>query len=127
MVIFKSNFEDVSKNTYYYDAVGIAKALGITTGDGKNNFHPADYITRQEMMTLTNRALEIKGIVDKEIDTSILDTFADKNLISSYATASIARLMDEGLIKGSDNKINPLSNTTRAEAAVFLYRIYNKY
>jgi hypothetical protein len=31
------------------------------------------------------------------------------------------------LIVGSDDKLNPLGNTTRAEAAVFLYRIYDKY
>jgi len=46
-------------------------------------------------------------------------------LIADYAIDSIASLVKEGLIVGSAGKLNPLDNTTRAEAAVFLYRIYN--
>ncbi|MGE5485140.1 MAG: S-layer homology domain-containing protein [Ignavibacteriales bacterium] len=36
-------------------------------------------------------------------------------------------LVKEGLIAGSGDTINPRANATRAEAAVFLCRIYNKY
>jgi len=35
-------------------------------------------------------------------------------------------MVSEGIIKGDGKNINPLKNTTRAEAAVILYRIYNK-
>jgi len=31
---FENNFNDVSKENYYYEAVGIARKLGITTGNG---------------------------------------------------------------------------------------------
>lgn len=37
---------------------------------------------------------------------------------------SIANLVKEGLIKGAGDRIDARNNTTRAEAAVFLYRIY---
>ncbi|MCR4430200.1 MAG: S-layer homology domain-containing protein [Tepidanaerobacteraceae bacterium] len=53
--------------------------------------------------------------------------FTDKSLIASYAVEGIATLVKEGLIAGSANKINPKSNATRAEAAVLLCGIYNKY
>lgn len=36
----KANFADVSTSDYYYEAVGIAKAVGITTGIGNNRFNP---------------------------------------------------------------------------------------
>jgi len=35
-----SNFDDVSEKDYYYEYVGIAKELGITTGVGNNKFNP---------------------------------------------------------------------------------------
>jgi len=51
--------------------------------------------------------------------------FADADMVASYAVESIAKLVRMGLITGSDGRINPLGNTTRAEAAVLLYRVYN--
>lgn len=48
-----------------------------------------------------------------------------KNEISDYAVKCIAALVKDGLIAGTGNKLNPRAYTTRAEAAVFLYRIYN--
>jgi S-layer homology domain. len=47
--------------------------------------------------------------------------------LADYATESLLTLIKEGLIIGDGDKLNPLEQTTRAEAAVFLYRIYNKY
>lgn len=57
--------------------------------------------------------------------TEDLQQFSDRGLVASYAVDSVASVVKEGLIIGSGDKINPLGNTTRAEAAVFLYRIYN--
>jgi len=50
-----SNFDDVSEKDYYYEYVGIAKELGITTGVGNNKFNPKAKITRQDMMVLYNK------------------------------------------------------------------------
>lgn len=123
---FESNFEDVKEGTYYYEAVGIAKQLGITLGVGNNRFNPKESISRQDMMVLTARALQkFKNLTVTDTDT-VLMKFSDKGNIAKYAADSIAALIKEELIVGNGDKINPLANTTRAEAAVFLYRIYNK-
>ncbi len=121
-----SNFNDIKPTDYYYEAVGIAKKLKITTGSGNNMFNPKESITRQDMMVMTERALRIKGMLAEDYSITELDKFKDKDTITSYAQNSIAVLVKEGLIKGSDNTINPKGNTTRAEIAVLLYRIYNK-
>ncbi|HHW00106.1 MAG TPA: HYR domain-containing protein [Clostridiaceae bacterium] len=124
---FDSNFDDMRPGTYYYEAVGIAKKLGITTGVGNNRFNPMEYISRQDMMVLTARALEkYKGLKAAK-DTTALNKFIDKEDIAEYAIGSTATLVKEGLIAGSGDKLNPKAFTTRAEAAVILYRIYNKY
>lgn len=122
-----TNFDDISKDTYYYNEIAIAKKLGITLGTGNNKFSPDLEITRQEMMTLTARTLISLGMLEKPGSTKVLDSFTDKGEIASWAVESAAALVSEGLIVGSNNKIMPGNNTTRAEAAVFLYRLYKSY
>jgi len=79
------------------------------------------------MMVLTERALRMLNKLEVQGTASDLDRFTDKSLIAAYATDSIASVVKEGLIVGSGDRLNPLGNTTRAEAAAFLHRIYNKY
>ncbi|MFX6622228.1 S-layer homology domain-containing protein, partial [Acinetobacter baumannii] len=55
----QSNFEDIQRSAYYYEPVGIAKRLGIANGTGNNRFNPNEPITREDMMVLIARALEI--------------------------------------------------------------------
>lgn len=124
---FDDNFDDVKFGNYYYEAIGIAKKLGIATGNENNQFNPAEIISRQDMMVLTARALEMSKGLKPTTDFKRLNIFTDKEDIDEYAVNSIALLVEEGLITGSGDKINSCSNTTRAEAAVFLYRLYNKY
>ncbi|MGO4370427.1 S-layer homology domain-containing protein [Paenibacillus sp. MCAF20] len=124
---FEGNFADVSGDAYYYEALGVAKQLGIIKGSGGNEFRPQDNITRQDMAAMTARALEkVKGLA-AAADTAVLDGYNDNADIAGYAQASMAALVQEGLISGSGGKLNPQALTTRAEAAMFLYRIYNRY
>ncbi|HWR40832.1 MAG TPA: cell wall-binding repeat-containing protein [Patescibacteria group bacterium] len=124
---FTDSFDDVKPGAYYYNAVGIAKELGIAAGSGNNFFNPTESISRQDMMVLAARALEkYQGLKAADNNTS-LNTFSDKGDIAEYAVNSLATLVNAGLIEGSGNKLNPRSYTTRAEVVVFLYNIYNKY
>lgn len=122
----EGNFEDVSEGVYYYNEIAAAKKLGITRGTGDNRFMPDTTISRQDMMVMTERALKLLGKLEQQGNASVLDKFTDESDIASYAVNSAAALVKEGLIIGNNNKIMPLQNTTRAEAAVFLYRIYNQ-
>ncbi|NLM74519.1 MAG: carbohydrate-binding protein, partial [Clostridiaceae bacterium] len=124
---FEDNFDDVSKDSYYYEAVGIARALGITAGAGNNRFAPNTPISRQDMMALTYRALKLTNKLDATGYINILDNFVDKDEIADYALEALATLVSEGLIVGHDGIINPHGQTTRASAAVLLYKIYNKF
>jgi hypothetical protein len=125
---FDSNFKDVKQGAYYYEAVGIAKALGVITGSGDNKFAPKEKISRQDMMVMTARSLqkyrELKAADD---GAALLGQFTDSGSIAGYAAESMAALIKDGLVTGSGDRINPRLLTTRAEAIAFLYRIYNKY
>jgi hypothetical protein len=122
---FTTIFEDVSLKDYYYREVGIAKALGIVTGRGNNVFDPKAPITRQEMMTMTAKAMKIAKKIKAGSIGSDLSNYEDSANIATYASESIALLVRSGIVTGSGNRINPIANTTRAEAAVIMYRILN--
>ena len=122
-----SNFSDVTKgsDTYSketYQAVGVAKKLGIAQGtNGK--FNPKSYITRQEAMTLIYRTLdEVNYDLDYTVSTST-SSFKDYSSVASYAKTAISDLIGHGIVIGNNSKINPTSNITRAEMAVILHRV----
>jgi len=124
---FTDNFDDVKPGVYYYDAVGIAKKLGIAAGSGTNRFNPTESISRQDMVVLAACALEkYKGLKAADNNT-VLEKFSDKGDIAEYAANSLAAMVNAGLVEGCENKLNPRSSVTRAEVTVFLYNIYNKY
>ena len=114
------NFADVDPDAEYAKELAIGRAAGIINGVGDNKFNPTAQITRQDMMTMTSRALSLAGSAD-------LSAFADSGIIADYAQSHVSAMVAEGLIKGNaDGTINPLGNTTRAEAAVIMQRILNK-
>ena len=119
---FTDNFADVPADSYYYNAIGSAKAAGIATGDG-TNFMPEDSITRQDLITLAYRAFENAGYITTTEDTSSLDAFGDKDLIDDYAISAMASMVKQGIIQGSDGNVNPKGNATRAEVAVMCERL----
>ena len=123
---FKANFEDVKSDTYYYQAVGIAKQLGIASGTGDDKFNPKSEISRQDMMVLVAKAFKVAGIKLEAGSASDIDSFNDASKVSAYAEEAVAALIKEGIIKGSGNAINPKSQLTRAEAAVVIYKSFLK-
>lgn len=124
---FDGNFEDVGSDAYYYDALGVAKKLGIAKGVGGNKFNPAAEITRQDMMALTARLLKQAGELNGSGTAADLGQFADAAKVAEYAADSVAALVKEGIVQGDGNAIRPKETATRAEVAVFIYRIYTKY
>jgi len=125
--VVDSNFDDVPADAYYYNQIGIAKKLGITTGIGDNKYDPRAQITRKDMMVLITRALMVSGKISSEGTADVVAHFTDKNDIAPYAVSGIATLVREGIVLGSNNMINPKGNASRAELAAIIYKIYNKY
>lgn len=123
---FKGNFEDVKAGDYYYDAVGIAKQLGVIQGVGDDAFNPKHAITRQELFTIAARALSQVNELQTNGDAGRLSGFADSGIVAAYAAGSIAALVELGLIEGDAGMLNPEGLATRAEVAVFMDRLLNR-
>ncbi|MDD9267261.1 S-layer homology domain-containing protein [Paenibacillus sp. GCM10023248] len=121
-----ANFSDILPSDYYYEAVGIAKQLGLAEGVQEGLFNPRDEITRQDLMVLLSRALSQAGITAAKGTAEDLEAFSDKSDVAAYAINHVASLMKSGIVEGSGSLLNPAGNATRAEAAALLYRIYSK-
>jgi hypothetical protein len=119
-----SNYSDIKTKDYFYNTVGIAKKLGITTITG-NNFKPQDMITRQDVMVFTAAALKYAGKVKVPGKASDLKKFNDNATVSPTAVEGVATVVNAGIITGSNNQLNPLGKLTRAEAAIVIYKLYN--
>lgn len=119
---FTDNFADVPSDSYYYEAIGRAKAVGIAQGDGVN-FNPENSITRQDLISIAYRAFLSCGYIEETADASSLDKFADKDIISDYAVGAMASMVSAGIIQGDGDSVNPLNNATRAEVAVMCARL----
>ena len=122
-----SNFPDVVKGTTSYSketyqAVGVAKYLGIAQGSN-GKYNPTSYITREEAMTLIYRTLDEVGYSMSYTVSTSTSSFSDYSSVSSYARAAIKDLIGHGVVIGTNGKIQPKSNITRAEMAVILHRV----
>ena len=122
-----TNFPDVVKGTTSYSketyqAVGVAKYLGIAQGSN-GKYNPTAYITREEAMTLIYRTLDEVGYSMSYTVSTSTSSFSDYSSVSSYAQAAIKDLIGHGVVIGTNGKIQPKSNITRAEMAVILHRV----
>ena len=116
----ENTFTDVPAGQWYTDAVAWAAHNNIVGGVGDNKFDPNGNVTREQMATILYRYAN-----GQDIDTSAradLSGFPDAGSVSSYAQDPICWAVAEGLINGSDGKLLPQGNATRAQVATILMR-----
>ncbi len=116
-------FADVSADNEFAKEIAIGRALGILKGTDGVNYNPDAEISRQDLMVICARGMRL---VKELAEGAPVEGFADAGLIADYAAADVAAMVQAGIIKGNaDGTINPLGNTTRAEAAVIMDRCYS--
>ncbi|MDD4237579.1 MAG: S-layer homology domain-containing protein [Desulfotomaculaceae bacterium] len=115
-----ATFSDVDSSDWSYGYVEAAANAGIVTGY-EGAFRPNDTITREEMATMAVRALQLS------VGTSEL-AFTDAGSVSDWARGYVSTAVSEGIILGDKDAgtFRPQDNSTRAEAAAVIYRMYNK-
>ncbi|MBR2877736.1 MAG: S-layer homology domain-containing protein, partial [Clostridia bacterium] len=64
------------------------------------------------------------GVTSGMVSNAWIESFTDSGAISDYAVEAIAAMIENSIVRGNgDGTVNPLGNTTRAEAAVIMERI----
>ncbi|MDQ2087575.1 family 10 glycosylhydrolase [Herbivorax sp. ANBcel31] len=123
---YEKNFLDVKKDSYYYDSIAVARELGIIKGVGNERFNPEGNITREDMMVIVTRALEILNLDFKKSELDNILEYDDVDEISEYAFEAVASLTVAGLVRGFAGGIHPKRMATRAEIVIILNSMLDK-
>ena len=95
----------------------------ITDNFSEGKFKPDAYLTRQDMIIMTAKALEIAKPSMPTGSYSDLSGFSDRSEISLSARDYAGTLVKNRIITGARGKLNPAKFMSRAEAAVILYQL----
>lgn len=117
----ESFFDDVTHNDWFAGFINAAASKGIVKGNN-GSFNPNNEITREEMAVMMKNLVKYVG---KTLPADRNIQFEDSDKISDWAEESINMMSSAGLLEGSDNKFNPQSFATRAEAATVIERLIN--
>ena len=113
----KDPYGDVSKDSYYYDAVKWAAETGVTTGVGDGLFAPEWVCTRGQIVTFLWRASGSPA--PKAAEVPFTDVAAD-----AYYAQAVLWAVENGITNGtSETTFSPDQTCTRAHAVAFLYRM----
>ena len=96
---------------WYQKGMEWAKANSVS--DGTN---PEVNITREQLVTMLYR------YAGSPATNGSLDNFSDAASVSSYAVNAMQWAVANGIVNGSNGKLNPQNNATRAEVAAILMR-----
>ena len=97
--------------TWYEKGMDWAKAKGVSDGTNPN----AD-ITREQLVTMLYRYAGTPAA------NGSLSDFSDTASVSSYAVNAMQWAVSNGIVNGSNGKLNPQNNATRAQVAAILMR-----
>ena len=119
-----SQYKDVSKSKWYYKDVALAVQMGTYNGRSSSAMAPDSPITRQEVMTVVARALELDYDAYTKTD---LTQFTDRDKISAWALPYVRAMVGVGYIHGRGKILAPMDNITRAEFAQIFHNIIGSY
>ena len=97
--------------TWYEKSMEWAKTNGVSNGT-----NPNANITREQLVTMLYRYAGSPKADGK------LDSFSDSASVSTYAADAMQWAVANGIVNGSNGKLNPQNNATRAEVAAILMR-----
>ena len=113
----KDPYGDVSKDSYYYDAVKWAAETGVTTGVGDGLFAPEWVCTRGQIVTFLWRASGSPA--PKATELPFTDVAAD-----AYYAQAVLWAVEKGITNGtSGTTFSPDDTCTRGQIVTFLYRL----
>lgn len=121
IVTILARVEGVNTNGTPWYAAGQKWAMDNGISDGTNM---PGVITREQLATILYRYAKQKGYdVSK---STALTAFSDADKVSGYAAEAMQWAVAEGLLQGSNGKLNPQGSATRAQVATILMRFMEK-
>ena len=106
-----STFTDL-KGDWYKNAVAWGQKTGVVKGVTETTFDPDGLVTREQLVTMVWRFYD-----EPTVEGDNLKSFPDAANVSAYARDAFNWAISKGIIGGSDGKLLPQGNATRAEMA----------
>ena len=117
------SFTDTVDGAWYDEYLKKAVGAGIIKGHDDGSFGVGEYITRQDMVVMLNRAANYTGIV---FDAQSMEKFADDFEIADYAKEAVYIFKKAGIVNGvSEDRFSPVANASRAQAAKVIFELLN--
>ena len=120
VVAASASFTDVKAGQWYADAVAWAAKNGVVNGTSDTTFSPEANITRQDLALMLYRYAKYAGYSVSGLGN--LSSFSDQAKVGSWATEALQWAVGNGIVTGSDGKLNPTGTASRAEAAAMFAR-----
>ena len=118
-------FSDVGTDKWFYRYIATAAEKNIVKGMDDGIFGVGVNITRQDMAVIIARAMG--NYVEDLSSDGKKEKFADEADVAEYAKNAVEYLHNSGLVQGNNsNEFKPMEKTTRAEAAVVIYKLLNR-
>lgn len=122
IVTILARVEGVNTNGTPWYAAGQKWAMDNGISDGTNM---TGEVTREQLAAILYRYAKLKGYhVSK---SAALTAFSDADKVSGYAAEAMQWAVAEGLLQGSNGKLNPQGSATRAQVATILMRFMEKF
>ena len=119
-------FTDVHRTDDYCSALQWAYGKGIVTGYDATTFAAFASISRQQLAVMLYRYAQISGGTE-ETSPAALESFADGETVSSWASEAMAWATEEGILSGdSSGLLAPRRSATRAELAQILMNFMHR-
>ena len=122
IVTILARVEGINTNGTPWYAAGQKWAMDNGISDGTNMIGE---VTREQLAAILYRYAKQKGYdVSK---SAALTGFSDADKVSGYAAEAMQWAVAEGLLQGSNGKLNPQGSATRAQVATILMRFMEKF
>ena len=123
-----SRFADLSRSDWYYAAAATAEREGIISGFEDNTFRGETDIPKDQLVAITgNTLVERMGYIVPVKVEDLLAVFKDRKDIAAWSEDRIALAAQSNiLIYRTDSLFAPRSIMTRGDAAIILFRVFNK-
>ncbi|MHB1368489.1 MAG: S-layer homology domain-containing protein [Eubacteriales bacterium] len=115
------NYKDIVSFQHYFDnSVILLSSLGIMNGTSETTFSPEDNITREQLIVVIKRFLQLDAI---NLDTYMV--YDNHSSISNWATEAVNACMNADVLVGlyDNENLEPQKPVTRAEVCKLIYNI----
>ena len=122
----ETTFTDVSKSSALYHAIASSQKHKIINGYSDNTFRGTNVISKAQIVTVSGRVLtsEMNYKAPGDIN-AYLGKYSDT--VPEYARSMAALATREGLVVyRTDGTFSGEKNMTRGDAAIILYRLFQK-